>query len=94
MKKKRKRKDRETNRMMTPSKGLVRSSSEIYIKKTDMQEEEDAFFVTIMYAAEASMTTNNQFTQNMSNEQARVRIDSSMLNNLTRYIEATNFYSA
>ena len=44
--------------MTTPTKGLVRSSSEIYIKKTDMQEEEDAFFVPIMYAAEASMTTN------------------------------------
>ena len=58
-----------------------------------MQEEEDAFFVPIMYAAEATMT-NNQLSQQMSNECARVRIDSSVLNNLTRYIEATNFYSA
>lgn len=94
LKKKRKRKDREAHRMTTPTKGLVRSSSEMYLKKTDMQEEEDAFFVPIMYAAEASMTTNNQLSQQMSNECARVRIDSSMLNNLTRYIEATNFYSA
>ena len=93
LKKKRKRKDREANRLTTPTKGLIRSSSEMYLKKTDMQEEEDAFFVPIMYAAEATMT-NNQLSQQMSNECARVRIDSSVLNNLTRYIEATNFYSA
>lgn len=34
----------------------------MYLKKTDMQEEEDAFFVPIMYAAEATMT-NNQLSQ-------------------------------
>ena len=90
VKKKRKWKDREAN-PATPVRGLQRSNSEMYLKNTDMQAEDDAFFVPIMYAAEATPTTNpHQMSQQMSTEQAKVRIDSSMLNNLTRYIEANN----
>ena len=63
VKKKRKRKDKEANRIYdpnsTPARGLMRSNSEMYLKNTDMQDEDDAFFVPIMYAAEASPTTNN-----------------------------------
>ena len=60
IKKKRKRKDKEANRVYesTPTRGLKRSNSEMYLKNTDMQDEDDAFFVPIMYAAEASPTTN------------------------------------
>ena len=52
-----KKKKRKAN-PATPIKSLKRSNSEMYLKNTDMQDEDDAFFVPIMYAAEASPTTN------------------------------------
>ena len=49
-----------------------------------MQNEEDALLVPIMYAMEASLSLQQ------SAEAAKVKIDQSQLNNLTRYLEANN----
>ena len=49
-----------------------------------MQDDDDALFVPIMYALDASQTMQ------ASTEAAKVRIDQSQLNNLTRYLEANN----
>ena len=64
---------------------LKRSNSEVYIKDTSMQNDEEALFLPIMYAMEASQLSIQQST-----EAAKIRIDQSQLNNLTRYVEANN----
>ena len=51
--------------------------------------EEDAHFVPIMYAMEASLSMGNQSNPVVEGG-SRVKIDQSQLNNLTRFLEANN----
>jgi len=57
---------------MAKSPGLRRSSSEIYIKNTSMQNDEDAHFVPIVYAMEQSQQSLQQST-----DATKIKIDQS-----------------
>jgi len=57
---------------MAKSPGFRRSSSEIYIKNTSMQNDEDAHFVPIVYAMEQSQQSLQQST-----DATKIKIDQS-----------------